>query len=243
MEIWAHRGASAIFPENTMLAFVEAWRSGADAIELDVQRTRDGELVVIHDETLNRTTNGRGYVYSSSYSWIKTLDAGEKIHPRFRGEKVPTLREVLDFIQSTGMRLNIEIKNEQVNYPGIEMQVIRTVEQFKLVDRVVISSFNHQTVQLVKNASPQLETALLTGAFTHFSPSYAHQIGMNAIHPAKRTVNPVYMQEALLYQIKVRPYTVNEPNLIRVFRALGVDAVITDHPKMARKIINNNDNS
>ncbi len=243
MEIWAHRGASAIFPENTMLAFVEAWRSGADAIELDVQRTRDGELVVIHDETLNRTTNGRGYVYSSSYSWIKTLDAGEKIHPRFRGEKVPTLREVLDFIQSTGMRLNIEIKNEQVNYAGIEMQVIRTVEQFKLVERVVISSFNHHTVQLVKNASPQLKTALLTGAFTHYSPTYARQIGMNAIHPAKRTVNPVYMQEALLYQIKVRPYTVNEPNLIRVFRALGVDAVITDHPKMARKIINNNDNS
>ncbi len=241
MEIWAHRGASAFFPENTMLAFEEAWRSGADAIEIDVQRTRDGELVVIHDETLNRTTNGRGYVYSSSYSWIKTLDAGGNIHPRFRGEKIPTLREVLDYIQSTGMRLNIEIKNEQVNYAGIEMQVIRTVEQFKLIDRVVISSFNHHTVQLVKNSAPQLETALLTGAFTHYSPIYARHIGMIGIHPAKRTVNSVYMQEALLYQMKVRPYTVNEPNMIRVFQALGVDAVITDHPKMARKIINNND--
>lgn len=243
MEIWAHRGVSAIFPENTMLAFEEAWKCGADAIELDVQRTRDGELIVIHDETLNRTTNGRGYVYASSYSLIKTLDAGGKLHPRFRGEKIPTLRDVLDFIRSTDMRLNIEIKNEQVNYAGIEAQVIRAIEQFQLAERVVISSFNHHAVQTVKKVAPHIETALLTGAFTQYSSGYASQLGMNAIHPEKRTVNVNYMKEAMRYQIKVRPYTVNEPYLIRVFHAIGVDAIVTDHPQMARKFINTKERS
>lgn len=238
MEIWAHRGASAVYPENTMVAFEEANRSGANAIELDVQRTRDGELIVIHDETLNRTTNGRGYIYAASYSWIKTLDAGGKFHSRFRGEKIPTLRDVLDFILQTNMTLNIEIKNEPIRYPGIELQVIRLLDQFKLLHRTIISSFDHLCVQIVKRSAPNVQTALLTGAFSHISPANVYQFGLDAVHPLKRAVNSVYMKEIFNYQLKVRPYTVNEPNLIRVFHALGVDAIITDHPRMARKFVN-----
>ena len=238
MEIWAHRGASAVCPENTMVAFEEANRSGANAIELDVQRTRDGELIVIHDGTLNRTTNGRGYIYAASYSWIKTLDAGGKFHPRFSGEKIPTLRDVLDYIRQTNMTLNIEIKNEPIRYPGIELQVIKLLDQFKLLDRTIISSFDHLCVQIVKRSAPNVQTALLTGAFSPISPANVYQFGLDGVHPLKRIVNAVYMNEVFNYQLKVRPYTVNEPNLIRVFDALGVNAIITDDPRMARKFVN-----
>ncbi len=238
MEIWAHRGSSAEFPENTMIAFVEAQRCGADAIELDVQRTSDGELIVIHDESLNRTTNGRGYVYASSYAWIKTLDAGGRFHSRFQGEKVPTLREVLDYIRTTDMRLNIELKNEQIMYDGMEMQVVKLLELFKLTDKVVISSFNHSSVRMIKKQVPYIETALLTRAFSNYPPSYARQLGLDAIHPSKRSVNLNFMREAIQNQIQVRPYTVNEQSLFRVFDSLGVAAIITNHPKAARNYLN-----
>lgn len=237
MEVWAHRGASAAYPENTMLAFTEAAKIGADAIECDVQRTRDGVLVVIHDETVNRTTNGRGYVRESSFSTIKSLDAGVKYHPRFRGERIPRLEEVLDYIKTTNMAINIEIKNDNIQFVGIEEQMIKMIDQNKMAEQVTVSSFNLISLQTVLSLAPHIETALLTSAFSKATPVLVKQMRMKAIHPSRRLVHPLFMQEALIHGIKVRPYTVNEISQMRVYQALGVAAIITDQPALAVKVV------
>ena len=122
-KVIAHRGASADAPENTMRAFEQAMLFGADGIELDVQLTRDGELVVIHDETLDRTTTGRGSVYSYTFAELRTLDAGSWFARSTKPERIPHLQEVFDLLAGTDILLNVELKNDVVLYDGIEAKL------------------------------------------------------------------------------------------------------------------------
>ncbi|WP_305781680.1 glycerophosphodiester phosphodiesterase family protein, partial [Brucella sp. CMUL 018] len=125
--IWAHRGASAYAPENTLPAFEMALQMGADGVELDVQRSADGQVVVIHDETLNRTSNGVGKVVDQSFEQLRQCDFSNRFAGR-RNVKIPTLREVLDLFRGTGKTVNIELKNTVVLYPGLEDDVLRIVQ-------------------------------------------------------------------------------------------------------------------
>lgn len=239
MEIWAHRGASAIAPENTMVAFVKAHEAGADAIELDVHRTADGVLVVIHDDTVVRTTEGRGYVQAASFLDLRALDAGYKFGMKFRGEKIPSLDEVLDFAHFANLLVNIELKNARIPYAGLEAQVIKALEAHRMVDRAVLSSFNHRSMTLTKKSHRSVRVAFLTLAHRPLSPAYVRAMGVNAVHPNAKTVGPVYMREALAAQIAVRPYAVDDEILVKTFDTWGVDAVITDHPHLAKRVLNN----
>ncbi len=237
MNIWAHRGASAVAPENTMAAFMKAYELGADAIELDVQRSSDGVLVIMHDETLNRTTEGRGYIYSAPLAWISQLDAGYKFSPAFRGERIPTLEEVLSFVKSTSLQINIELKMIQNVYQGIEQQVISTIRQYGLTERTVISSFHYPSLRVIKELDASQPIGLLCAQHHSIRPASAKQIGAEAVHPHWRIITPSYMTEALEIGIKVRPYTINDPGIAKVFNAWGVDALITNHPGLMRKVI------
>ncbi|MCY0894053.1 MAG: glycerophosphodiester phosphodiesterase [Acidibacillus sp.] len=240
MEIWAHRGASAVAPENTMAAFVKAYESGADAIEVDVQRTSDGVLVIMHDETVNRTTQGRGYIYSASFAWLSQLDAGYKFSSSFHGERVPTLDQTLSFVESTSLRINIELKIVQNTYVGIEEQVIDAIKQRDLTDRVVISSFHYPSLHRIKQLDPNQAIGLLCTQYNAVTPMYAKQFGAEAVHPHWKTISPTYMNEAFEQNIKIRPYTVNDPRIVRTLNAWGIDAVITNHPGLVRKVITTN---
>ena len=135
-QIFAHRGSKSNRPENTLAAFAEAVRVGSDGIELDVHRTKDKQLIVIHDESVDRTTNGRGLVRQLTLQQIKDLDAGSWFHPDYFREKVPTLEEVLDFLeeqQFTGI-LNIELKTNKYPYPKIEKQIAQVIQAIQRAD-------------------------------------------------------------------------------------------------------------
>ena len=127
MQVFAHRGYSAKYPENTMAAFKAALKFNVDGIELDVHETKDGALVVIHDEKVNRTTNGKGYVKDYTLKQIKELDAGSWFNKNFKGEKIPTLKEVLQLVKPTGKIVNIELKSNIIPYDGMDLKVVELI--------------------------------------------------------------------------------------------------------------------
>lgn len=144
--IFAHRGASGDCPENTMPAFKKAIEDGADGIELDVQMTKDGRIVVIHDETLDRTTSLKGFVKDTAYDKIRTADAAGKWKDAFKGVRIPLLSDVLRFAERADFLINIELKNSVFRYEGMEEEVIKKVRYYGLEKRVIFSSFNHESL-------------------------------------------------------------------------------------------------
>ena len=159
-KVWAHRGASGYAPENTLDAFRKAVEMGADGIELDVQMTKDGELVVIHDETIDRVSNGKGWVKDYTYEELKKFNFN-KTHLEYTKEEIPTLEQVYLLIKPTNLTINVEIKTGIVFYPGIEERVLELTERLGMKERVIYSSFNHYTIRKIKELDPQAKTGML----------------------------------------------------------------------------------
>lgn len=159
--IFAHRGVKGTHPENTMIAFQEAERIGAHGIELDVHLSKDGELVVIHDETVDRTTNDVGLVSEKTVKELQALDAGSHKDPSFHEAKIPTLREVFIWLSTTKLQLNIELKTDVIHYPNIEEKVVALVREYHLSNQIVFSSFNHDSVSLLAEIAPEIPRAIL----------------------------------------------------------------------------------
>ena len=159
-KVWAHRGASGYAPENTLDAFRKAVEMGADGIELDVQMTKDGELVVIHDETIDRVSNGKGWVKDYTYEELKKFNFN-KTHLEYTKEEIPTLEQVYLLIKPTNLTINVEIKTGIVFYPGIEGRVLELTERLGMKERVIYSSFNHYTIRKIKELDPQAKTGML----------------------------------------------------------------------------------
>lgn len=232
-QIWAHRGASLYAPENTLPAFELAISQGADGVELDVQLSADGSLVVIHDETLDRTTSGTGKVADLTLAELKALDAGSW-RPGFAGVRIPTLSEALDLLAPTALTVNIELKNSEEPYPGMEEKVLAAVKAFNLEHRVVLSSFNHYSLHRLAALGAVSELAAI---YTDplFRPwRYARDLGVRAIHPPLLCVfGRAFVRKAHERGVAVRPWVVNgSGSLLRMFR-YGVDAVFTDAPDVA----------
>ena len=159
-KVWAHRGASGYAPENTLDAFQKAVEMGADGIELDVQMTKDSELVVIHDETIDRVSNGKGWVKDYTYEELKKINFN-KTHLEYTKEEIPTLEQVYRLIKPTNLTINVEIKTGIVFYPGIEERVLELTERLGMKERVIYSSFNHYTIRKIKELDPQAKTGML----------------------------------------------------------------------------------
>jgi len=233
MKIFAHRGAAGTYPENTMVSFYEANRSGADGIELDVQLSKDGIPVVIHDETLNRTTNGSGFVKDQTMVEMKKLNAGYKFGNHGKVTPIPTLQEVLEWVQHTDLYCNIELKNGVFLYPGLEEKVIQLVRGYGLEERVILSSFNHYSLVYAWRLAPEIETAPLYRDGLYMPWVYASSIGSRGIHPSIHSVPDVLIIEAMTYGIQVRPYTVNGEEDIKRLLSINCSAIITDFPERA----------
>ena len=146
MLILGHRGARGHAPENTMASFQAALDMGADGIELDVQMTKDGKVVVCHDHSLERTSNGSGWLVEHTREELRALDFGSWFSPQFAGEKIPTLREVLQWAAPTRLIVNVEIKHGPVIYEGIEEKVSALIRECRMVERVIVSSFYHPSL-------------------------------------------------------------------------------------------------
>lgn len=232
--VWAHRGASGYAPENTLPAIEMALEQGADAIEIDVQLTRDDEVVVIHDETLERTTSGNGWVADHSLEALRALDASAG-DERYRGTRVPTLQEVLHLAGDA--TVNVELKNTRMRYHGLEERVLAIVAELGAADRVVVSSFNHYSLRHLLH----LGTPLPLGALYSdplFQPwKYARRLGATALHPPLRATRRKLIEACHDLGMPVHVWTVNEPDDIKKMAKVGADAVITNYPNLARSII------
>lgn len=231
--IFAHRGASGQFPENTMLAFEEALRSGVDGIELDVQLTKDGEVVIIHDEKVDRTTNGQGFVKDFTLAELEELDAGSWFSSKFAEQRLMTLDTVLAWMQEEGnhLRLNIELKNDQIQYIGLEEKVLSLVEDYNLQERIIISSFNPFSLQRVRMQNAEIEMGYLVLGTPENALWIAREIGANAIHCEAPYALSAYGEAAKRAGYPLRIYTVNAEDEYKQLVEAGVEVIMTDFPE------------
>ena len=184
MKVWAHRGCSQRYPENTLLAFEKAAAvHGLTGIELDIQLTRDGEMVVIHDERVDRTTEGMGYVRDYTLSRIKKLHIYADDKP---SQEVPTITEVLDLLTSqmkAGLKLNIELKNSVYPYPGMEEKIVELIQKKGLQESVVYSSFYAASLEKLKRLDPAVELGILDSRVSDCLYKLRGGCGATALHP------------------------------------------------------------
>lgn len=219
-----------------MLAFQEAAKEGADGIELDVQLSKDGEVVVIHDEKVNRTTNGKGYVKDLTLEELRKLDAGHLMKSITKKQPIPSLREVLEWMTTNEIICNIELKNNVLPYEGMEEKVIQMVREYHLSKRIIISSFNHYSIVKSYRIAPEIEIAPLLGNAVYMPWVYAQSIRAKGIHPKYTAYRSDILQSTLENGIEVRPYTVNKEKDMEKLFEKGSSAIITDDPVLALKV-------
>jgi glycerophosphoryl diester phosphodiesterase len=234
--ILGHRGASGTAPENTESAFKKALQNGADGVELDIHLTKDKELVVIHDERVDRTTNGTGYVKDLTLREIKKLDAGSYFSPQFAREKILTLGEALEITNGCKI-INIEIKNNIIRYPNIEEKIINIIKQKKLEDKIICSSFNHYSIHIMKKLASEIKTGLLYLSTLYQPWVYAKRIGADAIHPYYFSVSSDIIKGCHKNKIKVNVWTVDDRDMIKEMIINQVDIIITNYPEIALEIL------
>ncbi|WP_438349061.1 glycerophosphodiester phosphodiesterase [Paenibacillus sp. FA6] len=236
---FAHRGASAVCPENTMSAFIKSLELGATGIETDVQMTKDSQLVLIHDEAINRTTNGKGFVKDMTLEEISVQDAGSWFGEAFKGEHIPTLEELLDLLRERDTILNIELKNGIFMYPGMEEKVIHLVREFGMTGRVVISSFNHYSLAYCKSIAPEIRTGILYMEGLYRPWDYASTVGADALHANHYAVLPEFVAEATKHGKDYHPFTVNTIDRMKALIEAGVSGIITDYPDQLAELLAN----
>lgn len=227
---FAHRGSSAICPENTMAAFAKGLEQGATGIETDVQMTKDGRLVLIHDESVARTTGAEGLVKDYTYDELAKLDAGSWFGADFQGERIPLLEELLELTKNRGTIVNIELKNGSIQYPELEKRVIETVRHYNMSEQIVISSFNHYSLVECKHIDPEIRTGLLYGEGLYKPWEYAKLAKADALHAYHRAVLPEWVEEAKQHGVVYHPWTVNDEEQMKTLIDAGVAGIITDYP-------------
>ncbi|MCF6137790.1 glycerophosphodiester phosphodiesterase [Pseudalkalibacillus berkeleyi] len=231
--IFAHRGSSKYAPENTMAAFRKALEQHADGIELDVQLTKDKIPVIIHDESLKRTTGVKGLVGEYTYDEIRCLDAGKWFSAKFKYERIPSLEEFLIWMKPTTLKLNIEFKNNILPYYGMEKIVYDLVQEHGLEDRLIYSSFNHYSLKEMKKFDPNIDIAPLYSSGLYEPWNYVKSLPAESAHPHWRTLNQFMLNGFKEHEIRVRPYTINDPKRMKWLFENKIDAIITDVPDIA----------
>ena len=238
--IYAHRGASKYAPENTLAAFKLAFEQSAMAIELDVKLSVDDAVVVIHDQTVDRTTNGTGKVVELTHTYLKSLDAGFFFSQKYQGEKIPTLDEVFELTKGKYL-VNIELTNYSTPNDQLIFRVAELVKKHMIQDSVIFSSFLPWNLSRMKHYFPDIPMGLLTMngipgvlgrsfLFRKISPKY--------IHPEIKDVSIAYISSEHDHHRKVNVWTVNDVIKIKWLIEAGVDGIITDDPLIALKLKN-----
>lgn len=235
--VWAHRGSSGYCPENTLPAFEKAAEQQADGVELDVHLTKDGAIVVTHDERIDRVSDHKGRVCDYTLEELKSFDFSNG-NLAFEGVQIPTMGEVFDLLKPTGLMINIELKTGEIFYPGLEEKINAMTHAFGMDDRVIYSSFNHASVMHMRGINPKAATGFLYADGTLDMPAYAAAHGVGALHPAMYNLRyPDFMEQCGERGIDVNVWTVNTTADIRECVERGVHAVITNYPDKARRII------
>lgn len=217
-----HRGAAGYEPENTLRSFRKAVKLGVDMVELDVHLSKTGDLVVIHDETVDRTTNGNGAVGTITLSELKMLDAGS-------GERIPTLPEVLDAI-GRQTRVNIELKSRDTAEPVMRLIEAYIYEKKWGYDNFLVSSFDHHAIARLHYLNPHIQTgAILVGIPIHYA-QFAQEAGASSVHLSCEYISAEFVSDAHKRKMRVFTFTVNAGDEAERMRGLGVDGVFSDFP-------------
>jgi len=218
MKIIAHRGARAEEPEDTIRAVKRAFECGADAVEIDVRLSKDREIVVIHDDTLERTTNGFGKVGEKTLGQLRTLDAG-------KGEKIPKLVEALLLAENLGLELVIELKEE-----GMEEMVVHEIVGAGMEKSVIVSSFYHASLLKIKVLAPRIKTGVIISSLPVLPVKIAIDARAEVIFPKYPRLNREFVAEASKEGIEIYPWTINTREDLEKAIELGVEGVVTDDP-------------
>lgn len=234
--IIAHRGASKHAPENTLPAFEMAYQAGAEGIETDVQLTKDHVPVIIHDEHLRRTTNGKGFIKDYTISELKQLDAGSWFSAKYAGTPLLTLEEFLIWARSKHLQLNIELKNNKIDYPHIEAIVVDMLDAYQLTGYTTISTFNQDSVKKLRQNHPHVEIAWLTSKRRKDLSRYALELGADALHIKYRLLGRNLLKSCQRDQVKVRVYTVNTTKKLLTCFKRQCHGIFTDVPAKAYEL-------
>jgi glycerophosphoryl diester phosphodiesterase len=234
-----HRGAAGEAPENTLTSFQLAVEQGADAIELDIHLSKDGEIIVCHDASIERTTNGLGLIKNLTAAEIKRFDAGAWFSPRFSGQTIPLLTEVLDLVPEH-IWINIEIKSD---YQG--QTVLKLVELLRIrkrLDKIVISSFDHDCLKRLKTLEPRTKIGLLYGNAISNPVAYVKSLGVEvySLHPSFKLIQRMNMQQIQAAGLQIYPYTINKEKDYSSMIQSGVSGIITDFPAKLVKFLHLN---
>ena len=237
----AHRGASGsgLAPENTLAAFERAIQLGVDAVEIDVRATRDGVVVVMHDPTIDRTTNQEGPVDEWTFSQLREADAGGWFGPGFAGERIPTLQEVFDLVRHRAVAV-VEIKAD-----WLAKRVLKVAHDVDVVDQIVIQSFSPETVRRINAVDPSVPTAFLLGNLPT-SPARMRArrvarevlaVGANILNVWHAALTPPFFEEMRKRGVSVWTWTVDEEAVMRDVIQMGVQGVITNHPDRLNRVL------
>ncbi|MBD1379802.1 glycerophosphodiester phosphodiesterase [Metabacillus arenae] len=245
-KIFGHRGCMGTVPENTLLGFRHALELGVDGIEFDVQLTKDGEVVVIHDEKIDRTTDGTGYVKDYTLKELKQVSAGAKFSNLewfdknvWRKERIPTLVEVLELIKPYQIELNIELKTNIFPYEGIEEKVLAIVHQFDYADKVIYSSFHLPSILKLKKIEPSANIAWLLVNKLSRPLEYVQSLELEGIHLHKDLLLKEVYTGKSTDDFSIRVWTVNNEKELEHLSNMGnIEAIMTDFPKKAISLRN-----
>ena len=230
--VFGHRGAKAYAPMNTIPAFELAAEQGADGVELDVHRSKDGHVVIVHDFTVDETTDGSGTVTEMTLAQLKELDAGSWFGEGFHGVRIPTLDEVFEAVGER-LLINVEIKSNMQDTDGVEQVVADVIANYEMAQRVIVSSFNPLALQRFREIMPEVPIGWLYTEDSLKSTRAMMQaldLQYEAEHPHHEMIDLDYMSWARGRGYRVNTWTVNDPARAAELRDLGVDAIITDNP-------------
>ena len=227
---YGHRGFSGCYPENTMLSFEKALEAGCEGMEFDVHLTRDGQLVIIHDETIDRTSDRHGRVKDMTYEELCQVDFSYRFKGQFGFQRIPTLREYFELVKGRDILSNIELKTGIYEYPGIEKAVLELIREYHMEKRVVISSFNHHSVMRMKALAPELECGFLSETWILDAGEYVQSHGIECYHPQFHMLTDGETADQKAHGIKLNTWTVNEEADILEMIRRGVDGIISNYP-------------
>lgn len=233
MKVYGHRGYSGKYPENTMLAFQKAAEAGADGVEMDVQLSRDGEVVIIHDETLDRTTDGTGYVKDHTLAELKKLNATKTFAGQFEKLEIPTFDEFCAWLKGAGILANVELKNSVIYYPEMEKKCIDLIRKYDVEKQIIFSSFNHATLFKIKELAPDIPVgALMENTELTYAGFYCKQFGFRYYHPDEKLLTEATVRGCKEHGVGINVWTVNSLGSFEKMVEWDVDGVITNFPRV-----------
>ena len=232
--VTAHRGASGLAPENTIAAMLKAIEYESDFSELDVQETKDGQLILLHDDDLQRTTNDSGPIWEKTYADLQGVDAGSWMSPEFAGEPIPLFSSVIDTVKGK-MKLNIEIKINN-HQQDLERRVVNLIEEKDFADQCIVTSFNRPTVEKVKELNPNLKVGLI---FSKWPVGDIYNNNWSLLSVNAKLVDREFVEKAHQAGKEVHVWTVNEPEDMKRMMDYGVDNIITNRPDVLQDVLKN----